>query len=203
MQKISKGNFKIVIPARWKSNRFPGKPLAKILGQALIERVYNACCKAVIKEKVIVATDDNRIKKFCLKKNINVVMTSKNCLTGTDRIIEVSKKINAKLFINVQGDEPLINPKEIKKFIIKALKYPETIYIAKSKIGSELYKSKNLPKIVTDNNNKLLYISRASIPSNKQGNFEKAYGQVNIYSFPKKYLLLKKFKNKKTFNEKI
>ena len=130
-------------------------------------------------------------------------MTSKNCLTGTDRIIEVSKKINASLFINVQGDEPLINPKEIKKFIVQALRFPKTIYIAKCKIKKTGYKSKNLPKIVADKNNNLLYISRASIPSNKVGNFEKAYGQVNIYSFPRKYLLLKNFKNKKTFNEKI
>tara|TARA_B100000700_G_C14937244_1_gene804968 strand:- start:130 stop:885 length:756 start_codon:yes stop_codon:yes gene_type:complete len=203
MQKISKGNFRIVIPARWKSSRFPGKPLALILGKTLIERVYDACCKTVISKKVVVATDSLKIKKFCIKKKINFVMTSKKCLTGTDRIIEVAKKTNSKIFINVQGDEPLIDPRELKKFIINALKNPKNIYIAKCNINKTGYFNKNLPKIVTDKNNNLLYISRANIPSNKMHKFEKAYGQVNIYSYPRKILMKKKIKNNKYFNEKI
>jgi 3-deoxy-manno-octulosonate cytidylyltransferase (CMP-KDO synthetase) len=202
MQKISKGDFKIVIPARWKSSRFPGKPLALILGKTLIERVYEACCKAVISEKVIVATDSKKIKDFCIKKKINFIMTTKNCLTGTDRIIEVSKKINVKIFINVQGDEPLINPNELKKFIVTSLKNPKQIYIAKCKIDKIGYFNKNLPKIVTDHDGNLLYISRANIPSNKLHKFKKSFGQVNIYSYPRA-VLKKKIKNNKLFNEQI
>ena len=203
MQKISKGDFRVIIPARWQSSRFPGKPLALILGKTLIERVYEACCQAVVTKKVIVATDSVKIKNFCLKKNINFIMTNKNCLTGTDRIIEIANKINVGLFINVQGDEPLINPNELKKFINNAIKNPSTIYIAKCKINKEGFFDKNLPKIVTDKNDNLLYISRASIPSNKKHNFDKAFGQVNIYSFPKKILLKKNIKNNKFFNERI
>ncbi len=203
MQKISKGDFKIVIPARWKSSRFPGKPLALIFGKTLIERVYEACCKAVISEKVIVATDSKKIKDFCIKKKINFIMTTKNCLTGTDRIIEVSKKINVKTFINVQGDEPLINPNELKKFIITSLKNPKQIYIARCKIDKIGYFNKNLPKIVTDHDNNLLYISRANIPSNKLHKFKKSFGQVNIYSYPRAVLINKRIKNHKLFNEKI
>ena len=203
MQKISKGNFRVIIPARWQSSRFPGKPLALILGKTLIERVYEASCKAVIADKVIVATDSVKIRNFCLKKNINFIMTSKNCLTGTDRIIEVAKKMNVKLFINVQGDEPLIDPKELKKFITNAIKNPNVIYIAKSKTNKEGFFNKNLPKIVTDKNNNLLYISRANIPSNKIHKFDKAFGQVNIYSYPRKILLKRNIKNNKYFNEEI
>lgn len=203
MQKISKGNFKVIIPARWQSSRFPGKPLSMILGKTLIQRVYEACCKAVVEKKVIVATDSVRIKNFCLKNNINFIMTNKNCLTGTDRIIEVAKKMKSKIFINVQGDEPLLDPKELKKFINNAIKNPDVIFIAKNKINKENFFNKNLPKIVTDKNNNLLYISRAGIPSNKKHKFEKAFGQVNIYSYPKKILLEKNIKNNKYFNEEI
>jgi len=203
MQRISKGNFKIIIPARWQSSRFPGKPLAKILGKTLIERVYNACCKAAIDSKIIIATDSLKIKKHCLKKKMNFIMTSKNCLTGTDRIIEVAKKLKAKIYINVQGDEPLIDPTELKKFISNAIKNPKVIFIAKSKTDKKGFLNKNLPKIITDRNNNLLYISRAGIPSNKLNIFYKAYGQVNIYSYPRKILLENEIKNKKSFNENI
>lgn len=202
MQKISKGNFKIIIPARWKSSRFPGKPLALILDKPLIERVWEACAKAVISEKILVATDSKKIEKFCIKKKMNVMMTSKSCLTGTDRIIEVSKRIKSKIFINVQGDEPLLDSLELQKFIKIAVKKPDLIFIAKCKIDETGYLSQNLPKIVTDSNDNLIYISRSPIPSNKDKKFQEAFGQVNIYSFPRK-ILKNEIKNKKTYNEKF
>ena len=201
MQKIYSKDFIIVIPARWKSSRFPGKPLAQILGKSVIEYVYSSCLKATSKNNIIIATDDSRIKKFCISKNMNVVMSSKNCLTGTDRIIEISKKIKSKIYINVQGDEPLIKSNEIIKFIKIALRNKKKIIIGKSKIDKHKFKSKNIPKIVTDNKNRLLYISRACIPSGKKFEANTGYGQVNIYSYPRS-CLKNKYKNKKTFNEK-
>jgi 3-deoxy-manno-octulosonate cytidylyltransferase (CMP-KDO synthetase) len=81
-----------IIPARFNSKRFPGKPLVKILGIPMLLRTYNQCLKVVDKKKIFIATDDDKIKNLCLKNNINFIITSKKCLTGTDRVVEVSRK---------------------------------------------------------------------------------------------------------------
>ena len=105
----------IVIPARWGSTRFRGKPLAKINGKEVIKYVWEKANLSRVTNKIVVATDDHRIKNFCEKEKIDVLMTAKNNNTGTDRIYELSKKINSDIYINLQGDEPLIDPKNIYK----------------------------------------------------------------------------------------
>ena len=90
-------SFIVVIPARYKSKRLFGKPLILIKGIPMIVRTYDQCKKVVDRKKIYVATDDYRIKNVCEKNDINVVMTSKKCLTGTDRVAEVSKKITRSL----------------------------------------------------------------------------------------------------------
>ena len=100
----------IIIPSRFASNRFPGKPLAMINKVPMIIRTYNQCLKATSKEYIFVTTDNNRIYDVCKESNIQCLMTSKSCLTGTDRVAQASKEIDSKFIINVQGDEPLINP---------------------------------------------------------------------------------------------
>ena len=104
----------VIIPARFKSRRLNGKPLKNINGVPMIVRTFNQCCKAVDRDLIYVSTDDARIEQVC-KKNIKVIMIKQNCLTGTDRVYLASKKINADVYINLQGDEPLFNPKDIKK----------------------------------------------------------------------------------------
>ena len=94
-------DYLIIIPARYNSKRLPGKPLIDIKGVPMIVRTFNQCRKAVPASKIIVATDDKRIKKVCSKNGINSILTSKKCLTGTDRIAEVSKKIKKKFYINL------------------------------------------------------------------------------------------------------
>ena len=111
----------IIIPARFGSSRYRGKPLVKILGRELVLRVADTCAKAIGRENIYVATDSLKIKNRVVKENYNVIMTSNKCLTGTDRVAEASTKLNANIFVNVQGDEPLVNPKDIKA-IIKAKK---------------------------------------------------------------------------------
>ena len=197
-------DFLLVIPARYNSKRLPGKPLIKIKGIPMIIRTFNQCKKATHKSNIIIATDSELIKKVCNKNDIKVLMTSKKCLTGTDRIGEVAKKIKKKFYINVQGDEPICNPLDIKKIINYAKKKPETIINGYSRIRNKgLYYSPNIPKIVFDKNENLLYASRAPIPSNKKNVFTKAWRQICIYSFP--YRSLKRFVNasKKTPLEKI
>ena len=106
-----------VIPARWSSSRFPGKPLALINGKPMISIVWKKVIKAKSINNSIVATDDKRIFDSCKKMSINVMMTSKKHLTGTDRVYEVSKRIKSDIYVNNQGDEPLINPKSIDAVI--------------------------------------------------------------------------------------
>ena len=107
----------IIIPARFGSSRYEGKPLIKINKVPLVIRVVRKCIKALNKKNIFVATDDKRISKVVKEYGFNYIMTSKKNLTGTDRVAEASKKINADIIVNVQGDEPLINPKDILKVI--------------------------------------------------------------------------------------
>ena len=198
-------NFVIVIPARLKSSRFPGKPLAKICGKPMIFHVWKRCVGAVDKKLVFVATDNIKIVNVCKKFGIQTVMTSAKCKTGTDRMYDFSKKINSKIYINIQGDEPLIKPKDIKKVIKYSLKSKNKNLIlngmCKVTNYKDAYKSQ-LPKVVFNKKKELLYMSRASIPNNKKLDNKFFYKQVCIYSIPKK--LLKIFgKNKKTYFENI
>lgn len=192
----------LVIPARYKSGRLPGKPLIVIKGKTMLERVWTKCSKAFDKKKIFIATDDKRIQNLCKLKNYNCIMTSDKCLTGTDRVFEVSKKIKAKTYINVQGDEPLISPIDIKKVIQSSKKNKSYIINAMTKIDNEKdFRSVNVPKLTVDKNNFLMYMSRAPIPLNKENKFVEAYKQVCIYSFPSKQLSEFGKIKKKTYNE--
>lgn len=197
----------IIIPARYKSSRFPGKPLAKILGKEMILRVLNICAKAINKKNIYVATDDNRIKIRVLENNFQAIMTPKQCKTGTDRVAIASKKINARIFVNVQGDEPLINYKDIKKIISAKKKFPKSVICGYTKISKqENPKNLNLPKVVISKSNNLIYMSRLPIPgskSSKLDNKKNFLKQVCIYAFNKNELnSFLKF-GKKTYLEKF
>ena len=102
-----------VIPARWSSSRFPGKPLKEIAGKAMIHRVWDQVIKCTSITEVLVATDDQRIVDYCRSNSLSVVMTSSEHLTGSDRIAEVAEKTAGDIFVNIQGDEPLIEPETI------------------------------------------------------------------------------------------
>lgn len=196
-------DFCVVIPARYKSSRFPGKPLVKIAGVPMIVRTYRKCIKKVDSSKVYVATDSVQIKKECEKENIKVVMTSEKCMTGTDRVAEVAQKIKSKLYINVQGDEPFLDPSDLIIFINEACKNPNIIHNAYCEITDrKQFENINIPKLVFDKEKKLLYMSRAPIPLSKSGEYSKAYRQVCMYSFPKKMLdIFASYKNKMPIEE--
>ncbi len=197
-------DYLIIIPARYDSKRLPGKPLLDINGVPMLVRTYNQCRKAVPTSKIIVATDDKRIEKVCKKNQINSIITSKKCLTGTDRIAEVAKKIKKSFYINVQGDEPICNPEDIKKIVNFAKRNPNMIVNGYTEIKSkEMFYSPNVPKVVFDKNENLLYMSRAAIPSNKKNVFIKSWRQVCIYSFPYKSLKIFASIKKKTSLESI
>ena len=196
--------YYLVIPARYNSKRFPGKPLVDICGTPMIIRTYNQCKKIVSKSKILIATDDIRIQRVCEKEKIKVVMTSKKCLTGTDRIAEVAKKFKADFYLNIQGDEPICNPVDIKKLLITAKKYPKTIINGYTAIkNKKLFHSGHIPKVVFRNDGRLLYQSRAAIPTTKDKKFVKAWRQVCIYSLPYKSLMAFKSVNEKTTLEQL
>ena len=196
MTKIS-----IIIPARFNSKRLPGKPLAKICGKELIIHVAEKCSKVVGSENLYIATDSQKIKKKVLENSYNVIMTSTKCLTGTDRVAQASKKVKSNIFINVQGEEPLVSPKDIKKIIAAKKKYPKYIICGFSEITKkEDPFSRNIPKVVLNKFNELIYISRAVVPSSKNKKDKIKYlKQVCIYAFNKRELY--KFMNYKRKGE--
>ncbi len=197
-------DYILVIPARLKSKRLPNKLLIKINKKTVLQRVWEKCVISVGKNKVFVASGDKKIIDFCKKMDINTIITSKNCLTGTDRIYEVSKKIIARTYINVQGDEIFVRPRSIKKVISYCKKNKNKFVVnAYADIKNEgEFRSSSGPKIIFDNKNNLLFVTRSASPTDKKLNFIKAFKQVCIYAYPRD-CLLKLQKNKKRFLEKI
>ncbi|MCE9686981.1 3-deoxy-manno-octulosonate cytidylyltransferase [Shewanella sp. AS16] len=182
-------SYAVVIPARYKSSRFPGKPLVDILGKPMIQHVWERCISAVGTDLVYVATDDVRIRDVVRAFGGHVIMTSSECLTGTDRVAEANEVLQKDFIINVQGDEPLIKPQDIITVVTEYQKNPEIIVNAFCKISDEENAfSFTLPKVVFSVSKRLLYISRAAIPLTKCGKNNIAYKQVCIYAFSRKHL---------------
>jgi len=182
----------IIIPARYKSSRFPGKPLTPILGKPMILWVAEICAKVLPVELVYIATDDSRIKDIVENAGFNVLMTSEKALTGTDRIADAANQIDADIYINVQGDEPLLNPNDILSIINIKKKYPNEVINGYCRISdNENPESLNIPKVVFNESNQMLYMSRNLIPGMKSNQIKAPnyYKQVCIYAFNKNELL--------------
>jgi 3-deoxy-manno-octulosonate cytidylyltransferase (CMP-KDO synthetase) len=189
----------LVIPARYQSSRFPGKPLTNILGKTMLLRVYEKCAAAFPEEDIYVATEDARIVEYCKAQNIKAVLTSDNCLTGTDRVAEAAETLGADVYINVQGDEPVFNPDDITLLLEKVKENPDQVYCGYCEIEDEaMYVSRSTPKMVMGLKGQLLYMSRNAIPASKTGVFTFAYRQVCAYSFPKEALKIYKAAGRKT-----
>jgi len=107
----------VVIPARMASSRLPEKPLIQIAGKSLIQRTYEQCVQAVDARDVVVATDHEKIFNHCRNFGAQVLMTPVDCLTGTDRVAQLAMELKADYYVNVQGDEPLINPQDIRSVL--------------------------------------------------------------------------------------
>ncbi|GIU14918.1 MULTISPECIES: 3-deoxy-manno-octulosonate cytidylyltransferase [unclassified Shewanella] len=181
--------YAVVIPARFQSSRFPGKPLVDILGKSMIQRVWERCCKAVGKELVYIATDSEQIQTSCNAFGAKVIMTSASCLTGTDRLAEANQQLNCDFIINVQGDEPLINPEDICNVIASYKANPDTVINAMCPITSEEeFRSFTVPKVTASKTGNLLYMSRSPIPATKTNDFIFGFKQVCIYAFSKSHL---------------
>jgi 3-deoxy-manno-octulosonate cytidylyltransferase (CMP-KDO synthetase) len=175
----------IVIPARYRSSRFPGKPLADIHGKTMIQHVYEKARMARKASRVIVATDDLRI--FSVVRNFGgeVIMTSPDHLNGTDRVIEVAEKIKGDIFINVQGDEPLIRPEDIDTLIEKMLvnKNCKVTTLCHA-VSEEEAQNPNVVKVIRSGAGKALYFSRRLIPYVRENDTQTKYlKHIGIYGY--------------------
>src|SRR3989344_5856433 len=174
----------VIIPARYEASRLPGKLLIKIAGVPMIERTYRQCLKAVPNTHIIIATDDDRIRDHCEAIGANVVMTSTDCKTGTDRIASLLDSMDADVFINVQGDEPIFNPEDLLAIIAEAEKGEHDVINGYSPISDEeQFRSRYIPKMVFREDGTLMHTSRSPIPSDKKGTFRQAWRQICVYSF--------------------
>lgn len=155
-----------VIPARYASTRFPGKPLADIGGQTMIQRVYNQVNHAQSVSEVIVATDDERIEKEVRSFGGNVVMTSSDHVSGTDRCAEVMQNISGfDIVVNIQGDEPFVDPLQID-LLVSCFQNAETqiATLIKKITNQDELENPNRPKVIIDKNEFALYFSRQPLP---------------------------------------
>jgi len=156
----------VVIPARYASTRFPGKPLAELAGKPMIQWVWEGAGQCPLVDEVIVATDDERIAAAVTGFGGHVVMTRPDHPTGTDRLAEVAAQLTSDLIVNVQGDEPLIDPAMIEAALGPLLRDGSipmgTLQTPLTSL--EEYRNPNVVKVVTDRKGFALYFSRAPIP---------------------------------------
>ena len=182
-------DYVVVIPARLGSSRLARKPLAEICEKSMIEHTYDRALEAVPAEKVFIATDSKEIMQVCEKFGAQVLMTSSDCLTGTDRIAEFAQKVSADVYINLQGDEPLMEPDNIKAVIKAGLAAPTSIINGWAWIETEAeFRSRTIPKVIVRQDGRMMYMSRAPIPGTKDNSFQFARKQICVYSFPRKAL---------------
>lgn len=196
--------YSIVIPARLASTRLLSKPLVDIEGKPMVIHTWERALQAVDADAVWIATDSDEIVDVCKSYGAQVLLTSSECLTGTDRIAEFATKVPSDIYINLQGDEPLMPPQSINQVLERALLTPTRIVNGWAWITDEAeFRSRSIPKVVLREDNRLLYMSRAPIPGTKQDDFKFSRKQVCVYSFPRDALMAFQSRKQKTEHEDV
>lgn len=179
----------IVIPARYSSSRFPGKPLADILGKPMIQHVYEKAA-SIKNTTVVVATDDDRILSVVHSFGGKGMMTRPDHASGTDRLVEVMNEIDADLYINLQGDEPLVRVEDLE-LLIQAMTADTSIEVGTlyHAISAHQAKDPNTVKVVTSHSGRACYFSRSPIPFIRDKDRQASYKQhVGVYAYRKSIL---------------
>lgn len=174
-----------VIPARLESQRLPRKMLREIAGRPLAVWVYQAVRKSPLLDDVIIATDSNEILEACRKHSCNARMTSTKHRSGTERVHEVSQSVVADVYINVQGDEPMIRAAHIEK-LVALMRNPDIpVGTLKTPAAAEDIANPNAVKVVADANGRALYFSRSTIPFDRDGSHPAYFKHLGIYAYRK------------------
>jgi len=182
----------IVIPARYHSTRLPGKMLLAETGKFLVQHVYDQAVKSKLTDTVIIATDDERIASAAASFGVDAVLTSPDLLTGTERVAEAAADAGCEIVVNLQGDEPGIDPGLIDRLIELQQKEPDTqVATAAYRINPpDLSLNPNIVKVVINKTGHALYFSRSPIPYYRNGVEERIYyGHVGIYAYKRDFLL--------------
>ena len=172
-----------MIPARLASTRLPRKMLREIAGKPLIGVVYEAVRSSPLLDDVIVATDSDEILRVCRKHGWKAQMTSPDHRTGTERVHEIATRQSAEIYLNVQGDEPMIRPEHIAS-LLEVMRNPEAhVGTLKTPAAEEDIHNPNAVKVVTDTNGRALYFSRATIPFDRDGLNPRYFKHLGIYAY--------------------
>lgn len=180
-----------VIPSRYASTRLPGKPLVDICGKPMVQHVYERVRRVSLFDEVLVATDDERIANAVEAFGGAACMTSPDCPSGSDRLIEVAKSHPADVYVNVQGDEPLVEPASIEK-LARALLDDPSLQMGTLcyPISAEQAQNPNLVKVVRAHNGNALYFSRSPIPFPRSGGIAPQYfGHLGMYAYRREFLM--------------
>ena len=178
-------DYAIVIPARFESSRLPGKPLIDLCGVPMVVRTFRQCAKVCPTERIYVATDHERIAAVCRSNGIQVIETRSDCLTGTDRVAACLKSLNVDILVNIQGDEPVFDPADIRSLLDAAMINRDQVLCGYCRISDEAqFWDRAVPKVVLRPDGRLLYMTRGAVPIGKSGRFVDAWRQVCAYVLP-------------------
>jgi 3-deoxy-manno-octulosonate cytidylyltransferase (CMP-KDO synthetase) len=182
-----------VIPARYASSRFPGKALAVIAGKTMLQHVWERASQARYLSSVVIATDDQRIRAAAEEFSAKVIMTRADHLSGTDRVAEAASASNAQIVVNIQGDEPMIDPAAIDAAVLGILDDPEAdMGTLKTRIFREAdVNDPNVVKVVTDARDNALYFSRSAIPfvRERSAKMPAHFKHIGLYVYRRDFLL--------------
>ena len=180
-----------VIPARYDSTRLPGKVLRNIAGKPMIYWVYNNARKSGLLTDLLVATDSEKVLRFCEGEGIPVILTGRHP-SGTDRLREVMERVDADVYINIQGDEPTLRPEHIEAIVSPFLSGDARVLVSTLKVAIDeaAAQDPNNVKVVTDDSGRALYFSRYSIPFDRDGAGVGRYKHIGIYAYTKAALTL-------------
>jgi len=181
-----------VIPARFSSTRFPGKVLAPIAGKTMLQHVYERAALSTYLTSILIATDDERVYSAAKNFGARVRMTRSDHLSGTDRVAEAASAVDAEIVVNIQGDEPLIDPAAIDAAILPMVHEPELVMgtLKKRIEDAREITDPNVVKVVTDGAGDAIYFSRCAIPFEREKSVNTPYFKhIGLYVYQRDFLL--------------
>src|SRR5208283_1209021 len=178
-----------VIPARYDSTRLPGKVLRDVAGKPMLFWVYKNARQSKLLADLLVATDSEKVLQFCGREGIPVMLTGRHP-SGTDRLREVMERVDADVYINIQGDEPMLRPDHLEALVSPFLTGDAQVATLKVAIDESAALDPNHVKVVTDDSGRALYFSRHPIPFDRDGTGVKRYKHIGIYAYTRATLSL-------------